>query len=101
MKLLQTLSNIKIAKKNTKTRTLLVNSLIGKESSLEETLKKGEYIATKSQNMPDEMNSRSYEINLLYYGGGTAEKLLVWKDKLSQGPLQPKHKYWTSKADFY
>ena len=51
----------------------------------------------KCHNTPDDNNSGSYEINLPYYGGGTPEKWLLWKDKLvkaldgqsiSMGPLR-------------
>ena len=44
--------------------------------------KKGEYIAIKCHNTPGDSDSGSYEINLPYYGGGSPEEWLVWKDKL-------------------
>ena len=56
-----------------------------------------EYIATKCHNTPGDNDSVSYEINLPYYGGGSPEKWLFWKDKLlkalddqgfSTGPLR-------------
>ena len=62
--------------------TLLVNPIIDLERPLEEVLKKGEYIAIKRHNTPGDNQSGSYEINLPYYGGGTSEEWLVWKDKL-------------------
>ena len=44
--------------------------------------KKGEYIAIKYNNTPDDNDSGFYEINITYYGEGTPEEWLVWKDKL-------------------
>ena len=63
-------------------QTLLVNPIIDLERPLEKVLKKGEYIVIKRHNTPSDNESGSYEINLPYYGGGTPEKWLVWKDKL-------------------
>ena len=88
---------MKIAKKKVKMTTPLVNSIIDLERPFEKVLKKGEYIAIKYHNNPSDNDSGSYEINLPYYGGGSPEKWLVWKDKLlkaldgqiiSTGPLQ-------------
>ena len=52
------------------------------ERSLDKVLKKGEYIAIKCLNTSGDNDSGSYEINLPYYGGGSPEEWLVWKDKL-------------------
>ena len=60
----------------------LVNPIIDLERPLEKVLKKGEYITIKSNITPGDNDSGSYEINLLYYGGGSPEEWLVWKDKL-------------------
>ena len=87
---------MKIAKKKVKITSPLVNPIINLERPLEKVLKKGDYIAIKCHNTPDVTDSGSYEINLPYYGGGTPEDWLVWKDKLlnaldgqsiSTGPL--------------
>ena len=87
---------MKIAKKKIKITSPLVNPIIDLERPLEEVLKKGEYIAIKCHNTLGVTDSGSYEINLPYYGGGTPEEWLVWKDKLlkaldgqsiSMGPL--------------
>ena len=72
---LQISSNMKIAKKKVRMQTFLVNPIIDLERPLEKVLKKGEYIN----------DSGSYEINLPYYGGGTSEEWLFWKDKLLKG----------------
>ena len=39
-------------------------------------------LAIKCHNTPGDNDSGSYEINLPYYGGGTSEEWLIWKDKL-------------------
>ena len=62
-------------------QTPLANSIINQERPLEKVLKKGEYIA-KYHNIPGDNDSGSYEIYLPYYGGGSPEEWLVWKDKL-------------------
>ena len=73
---------MKIAKKKVKITTPLVNPIIDLERPLEKEFKKGEYIAIKCHNTPGVTDSGSYEINLPYFGGGTPEEWLVWKDKL-------------------
>ena len=73
---------MKIAKKKVKITSPLVNPIIDLERPLEKVLKKGEYIAIKCHNTTGDNDSGSYEINLSYYGGGTPEEWLVWKDKL-------------------
>ena len=73
---------MKIAKKKVKITSPLVNPIIDLERPLEKVLKKGEYIAIKCHNTPGVTDSGSYEINLPYYGGGSPEEWLVWKDKL-------------------
>ena len=73
---------MKIAKKKVRITSPLVNPIIDLERPLEKVLKKGEYIAIKCHNTPGDNDSGSYEINLPYYGGGTPEEWLVWKDKL-------------------
>ena len=71
---------MKIAKK--KVRMQIPLPIINLERPLGKVLKKEEYIAIKCHNNPGDDDSGSYEINLPYYGGGTPEELLVWKDKL-------------------
>ena len=75
----------------------LVISIIDLERPLEKVLNKREYITIECHNTPGDNDSGSYEINLLYYGGGSPEKWLVWNDKLlkaldgqsiSMGPLR-------------
>ena len=73
---------MKITKKKVRMQTPLVNPIIDLERPLEKVLKKGEYIAIKCHNTPGDNNYGSYEINLPYYGGGSREECLVWKDKL-------------------
>ena len=73
---------MKIAKKKVRIQSPLVNPIINLERQLEKVLKKGEYIAIKCHNTPCDNDSGSYEIDLLYYGGGLPEEWLVWKDKL-------------------
>ena len=60
----------------------LENPKIDLERPLENVLKKGEYIAIKSHTTPGDNDSGSYEINIPYYGRGSSEEWLVWKDKL-------------------
>ena len=60
----------------------LAKPIINLEMPLEKVLKKGEYIAIKFHNTPGDNDSRSYEINLPYYGEGSPEEWLIWKDKL-------------------
>ena len=60
----------------------LVNPIIDLESPVDMILKKGEYIAIKYHNTPSDNDSWLYEINLPYYGGGSREEWIVWKDKL-------------------
>ena len=73
---------MKISKMKSKFQTPLANPIIDMERPLEKVLKKGEYRATKCHATPGNNESRSYEINLSYYGGGTPEEWLVWQDKL-------------------
>ena len=77
-------------------QTPLVNPTINLERPLEKVLNKGEYIAIKYLNNPADNDSGSYEINLPYYGGGSPEERLAWKDillkaldgqSISMGPL--------------
>ena len=72
---------MKIAKKKVKMQTPLVKPIINLERPLEKILNKGVCIAIKCHNTPGDNHSGSYKINLPYYGGGTLEKWLVWKDK--------------------
>ena len=65
----------------------LVNPIIDLERSLEKERKKGKYKAIKYYNTPGDDDSGSYEINLPYYGGGTPEEWLVWKDKLLKSQM--------------
>ena len=44
-------------------------------------LNNGLYDAIKCHNTPGDNDSGSYGINLLYYGGGSPEERLVWRDK--------------------
>ena len=69
--------NVKIAKKNARMQTRLVNPIINLEKPFEKVLKKEEYIAIKYQNTPGDNDSWSYESNLHYYGGGSPEEWLV------------------------
>ena len=88
---------MKIAKKKVRIQSLLVNPIINLKRPLQRVLKKGKYIAIKYQNTPGDNDSGSYEINFPYYGGGSPEEWLAWKDKLlkaldgqniSLGPLR-------------
>ena len=92
---------MKIAKKKVKMTTPLVNPIIDLERLLEKVLKKGEYKAIKCHNTPGDNDSGFYEINLLYYGFGSPEEWLVWKNKLLKGLRWPKHQYGTSKVHLY
>ena len=71
---------MKIAMKKVRMQHPLVNPILYLERPLEKVLKKEEYI--KCHNTPGDNDSGSYEINLPYYGVGSPEKWLVWKDKL-------------------
>ena len=51
-------------------QTSLVNPIIDLERLLEKVLKKGEFIEIKFHITPDDNDSRSYGINLPYYGRG-------------------------------
>ena len=88
---------MKITKKKVQMQSPLVNPIIDLERTLEKVLKKREYIAIKYHNTPGDNDSGFYEINLPYYGGGSPEEWLGWKDKLlkaldgqsiSMGPLR-------------
>ena len=68
--------NMKIAKKKVRMQSPLLNP------PLERILKQGEYLAIKCHIIPCDDDSGSYEIKLPYYGGGSPEEWLVWKDKL-------------------
>ena len=69
------------AKKKIRMQTPLVNPIIDLERLFEKIPKKGEYIVIKCYNTPGDNDSGCYEINLPYYGGGSPEEWLVWKDK--------------------
>ena len=43
------------------------------ERLLDKILNKGKYLAIKCHNIHGDNDSRSYEINLPYYGGGSPE----------------------------
>ena len=73
---------MRIAEKKARLQTPLVIPIIDLESPLEKVLKKEDYTAIKCHNTPGDNHSGSYEINLPYYGGGSPEGWLVWKDKL-------------------
>ena len=60
----------------------LVNPIINLERPLEKVPKQEEYMAIKCHDTPGGNDCGSYEINLPYYGGGSPEELLLWKDKL-------------------
>ena len=79
---MQTLINMKIAKKKVGIQSSLVNPIIDLEWPPEKVLIKGEYIVIKCHITPGDNDSRSYEINLPYYKEGSLEEWLVWKDKL-------------------
>ena len=87
---------MKIVNKKVRVQSPLVNPIIDLERPLKKVLRKGQYIVIKCHNTPGDNDSGSYEINLPYYGGGSPEELLAWKDKLlkaldgqniSMGPL--------------
>ena len=73
---------MKISKKKVRIQSPLVNPIIDLERPLEKMQKKGEYIAIKCHNAPGDNDSKSYEVNLPYYGGVSPEEWLVWNDKL-------------------
>ena len=54
---------MKITKKKVRMHYPLVNPFIDLERPLEKVLKKGEYIAMKCENTPDDNISGSYKIN--------------------------------------
>ena len=68
---------MKTTKKKVRIQSPLVNLIIDMEKPLEKVLKIGEYIAIKCQNTPGDNDSRSYVINLPYYGQGPPEEGLV------------------------
>ena len=72
---------MKIVKKFVTMQTSFVKPIINLERPLEKVLKKGEYIASTCYNTPGDNNSKSYEINPPYNGGGSHEEWLVWRDK--------------------
>ena len=73
---------MKIAKKKVRILSPLFNPIIDLKSPLEKMHQKGKYIAIKCHNTLGDNDSGFYEINLPYYGGGSPEEWLVWKDKL-------------------
>ena len=73
---------MKIAKKKVRMQTPLVNQIINLVTPLEKVPKKEEHIAIKCHDTSIYSDSVSYEINLPYYGGGSPEEWVVWKDKL-------------------
>ena len=93
----QKLFNMTIAKKKERIQSPLVNPIINLKRLRDMVPKEGYYIAIKCHNTPGDNDSGSYEINLPYYGGGSPEEWLFWKDKLlkvvdgqsiSTGPLR-------------
>ena len=58
--------------------------IIDLENPLENVLKKGEYLSIKCCNTSYDDDSGSCKSNLPYYGEGSPEEWLVWKDKLLQ-----------------
>ena len=77
--------NMKIAKKSMGNQSPLVSPKSTWKSQLRRFSKKGECIAIKYHNTTGDNNSGSYEINLPYYGAGSAKEWLVWKDRLLKG----------------
>ena len=75
---------MKIPKKKVKFQTPLSNPAIILERPLEKILQKQKYIAIKCHNTPVDNDIASYYINHPYYGGGSSEEWLVYKDKLSK-----------------
>ena len=81
---------MKIDKNKVKLQTILVNPIIYLKRLPEKVAWKGrlkrcskqKYIAIKCHNTPGDCDGRSYEINLPYFGGGSPEEWLVWKDKV-------------------
>ena len=61
---------MKIAKKKVRIQNPLVNPIIDLVRPLEKVLIEGECIEIKYYNTPGDNDSRFYEINLPYYGGG-------------------------------
>ena len=91
--------NIKIAKKKVRIKSPLVNPIIDLQRPFEKMLEKGKYTVIKFHNTPGNNDSRSYEINLFYYGGGSPEEWLIWKDRLLKNLARwPKHQYRTVKV---
>ena len=68
---------MKIAKKKIGMQTPSVDLIINLERALEKILKKGECIAIKWHNTPGDNDSRSYQVNLPYYGGRSPEEWFV------------------------
>ena len=71
---------LNIFKKKVRINTPLVNPIIDLERPFEKVLKKGDYIVIKCHNTPDITDNGFYEIKSPYYGGGTPQECLVWKD---------------------
>ena len=53
---------------------LCKNQIIDLDRLLKKILKKGEYIAIKYHDTPDDNDSRSCKITLPYYGGGSSKE---------------------------
>ena len=73
---------MKIYKKKVKSQTRFENPIINLERPLEKTLKKVKYLGISYHSTHSDDDSGSYEIKLPYYGGGSPDEWLVWKDKL-------------------
>ena len=73
---------MRTSKKKSKMRTSLINLIIDLERLPENVLKNREFIAIKYHNTYSVNDSGLYEIILPYYGGGTPDEWLIWKDKL-------------------
>ena len=87
---------MKITKK-VRIQTPLVNTIIDLVRLLGKVLKKDHCIGIKCQHNPDDKDVGSFKISFPYYGGGSPEEWLVWKDKflkalksqgISTGPLK-------------
>ena len=72
---------MKSSTKKVKIGTPLANPL-NTLKRLPKKSKKWEYIAIKCHNIPADSDSKSHEINLSYYGRGSPEEWLIWRDKL-------------------
>ena len=52
------------------------------KSLLEKIIEKAEYIAIKCYTAPGNSDHEPYKINLFYYGGGSPEEWLKWKNRV-------------------